>query len=128
MAKIFSFKRESEDDLIVIPVWVQNTFVKMVLDTGASHSFIDFGILVKEGFRLNDTKGLIPVETANGIIYANRFKLDKIEAFDLVIQNFEITSYLFEDPESEFMGVIGLDFLKSQKFCIDLEKEEISFP
>ena len=126
MAKVFSFTRVTDDDLIVLPVLIQNSLVEMVLDTGASHSFIDFGILVNEGFRLNDTLGLIPVETANGIIYANRFSVNTISTLDITKTNFEITSYLFEDPQSEFKGVIGLDFLANMKFCIDLEKNEIS--
>ena len=126
MAKVFSFTRVTDDDLIIIPGLIQNSLVEMVLDTGASHSFIDFGILVNEGYRLNDTLGLIPVETANGIIYANRFSVNTISTLDINKTNFEITSYLFEDPQSEFKSVIGLDFLSNLKFCIDLEKNEIS--
>jgi predicted aspartyl protease len=122
MAQSYSFERETEDDLIVIPVKIGNSLVDLVVDTGASHTFIDFGILIKEGYRLNDTKGIIPVETANGILYANRFDVESISTFGILKENFEVTSYLFDDPESNFKGVIGLDFLGNNEICINLRE------
>ena len=122
MAQSYSFERETEDDLIVIPVKIGNSLVDLVVDTGASHTFIDFGILIKEGYRLNDTKGIIAVETANGIIYANRFDVESIDALGISKENFEVTSYIFDDPESNFKGVIGLDFLGNNEVCINFKE------
>jgi predicted aspartyl protease len=122
MAQSYSFERETEDDLIVIPVKIGNSLVDLVVDTGASHTFIDFGILIKEGYRLNDTKGIIPVETANGILYANRFDVKSISALGISKGTFEVTSYLFDDPESNFKGVIGLDFLGESEICINFKE------
>ncbi len=126
MAQSYAFARATEDDLIVVSARIGNSIVDWVLDSGASHTFIDFGILIKEGYRLGDTKGLVPVETANGIIHANRFDVDLLSALGIQKQNFEVTSYLFDDPESTFRGVIGLDFLAGTKFCIDLVDCEIT--
>lgn len=66
------------------------------------------------------------METANGIIHTNRFDVDLMTALGIQKQNFEVTSYLFDDPESTFRGVIGLDFLAGTKFCIDLVDCEIT--
>ena len=121
MAQSYSFERETEDDLIVVTARIGNSLVDLVVDTGASHTFIDFGVLIKEGYRLNDTKGIIAVETANGIIYANRFDVTFINALGIIRDNFEITSYLFDDPESNFKGVLGLDFLTEKEICINLK-------
>ena len=126
MAKSYSFKRDTEDDLIIVQVQIGNSLVDLVLDTGASHTFIDFGILIKEGFRLNDTKGLVPVETANGIIIANRFDVQTINGLGIEKKNFEVTSYLFDDPVSDFKGVIGLDFLENTEICINFKKTLIT--
>ena len=126
MAKSYSFKRDTEDDLIIVQVQIGNSLVDLVLDTGASHTFIDFGILIKEGFRLNDTKGLVPVETANGIIIANRFDVQTINGLGIEKKNFEVTSYLFGDPVSDFKGVIGLDFLENTECCINFKKSSIT--
>ena len=111
MAQIYSFTRESAEDLIVISTRIGNSILEMVLDSGASHTFIDFGILIKEGYRLSDSKGLVPVETANGIIYANKFYVPLLSAMGITKQNFELTSYLFDDPQEDYKGVLGLDFL-----------------
>ena len=126
MAKIYHFTRETEDDLIIVTVRIGNSVLDLVLDTGASHTFINFGILIKEGYRVGDTKGLVPVETANGIIYANRYEITKVTGLGIIKENFEVTSYIFDDPETNYQGVIGLDFFENMKFCIDLKANEIS--
>jgi hypothetical protein len=81
--------------------------------------------LIKEGYRKNDTKGIVPIETANGIIFADRYIVSKITALGITKTNFEVTSYLFDEPESDFKGVIGLDFLVDNEFCISLKKSLI---
>jgi predicted aspartyl protease len=126
MAKSYTFERHTEDDLILVTAQLDNSVVDFVLDTGASHTFIDFGILIKEGYRKNDTKGIVPIETANGIIFADRYIVSKITALGITKTNFEVTSYLFDEPESDFKGVIGLDFLIDNEFCISLKKSLIT--
>jgi len=109
----------------VVVARVGNSIVELVLDTGASHTFINFGVLIKEGYRLGDTKGLVPVETANGILYANRYDVQMLSCLGITRQNFEVTSYLFDNPET-YQGVIGLDFLEGTKICIDLAEQNIA--
>lgn len=48
MAQSYTFARATEDDLIVVSARIGNSIVDLVLDSGASHTFIDFGILIKE--------------------------------------------------------------------------------
>jgi predicted aspartyl protease len=122
MAKSYTFERPTQDDLIIVSAQLDNSLVDFVLDTGASHTFFDFGLLIKEGYRKSETKGIVPIETANGIILANTYIISKIMALGIVKTNFEVTSYLFDEPESNFKGVIGLDFLTEKEFCINLKK------
>jgi hypothetical protein len=89
-----SFKRIDEDDLIVLDCKIGNVSAKIALDTGASHTVIDFGRLIEAGYRMGDTKGIVPIATANGIIGANLFLLKHFEVFGIVKQNFLVTSYL----------------------------------
>ena len=110
----------------MITARLDNTLVDLVLDTGASHTFIDFGLLSSEGYRLDQTKGLIPVETANGVIFANRFEVVPIKALGITKQRFEVTSYLLDDPETDCKGVLGLDFLEGKEICINLKKNTIT--
>lgn len=52
MAQTQSFKRLDNESLIFVPASILESEVDLVVDTGASHTFIDFGILLKEGIRL----------------------------------------------------------------------------
>ena len=122
MAQGFTFERPTDNDLIIVSAQLDNSLVDFVLDTGASHTFVDFGVLVKEGYRKSETKGIVPIETANGIILANLYIVAKIAALGITKINFEVTSYLFDEPENNYKGVIGLDFLTEKEFCINLKK------
>ena len=122
MAQSYTFERPTADDLIIVSAQLDNSLTDFILDTGASHTFVDFGVLIKEGYRKSDTQGVVPIETANGIILANLYIISKITALGITKTNFEVTSYLFDEPESNYKGVIGLDFLSEKEFCINLKK------
>jgi hypothetical protein len=125
MVETFSFIRNNNEELISINVTIGITSENLILDTGASHTFIDFGILINEGFRLDNSIGLVPVETANGIIYANKFIVPVFKCFNITKLNFEVTSFIFDNPSDEYKGVLGLDFWGDLDFCISLKKAEI---
>ena len=92
MVKRYAFERDSEDELIIVKSFVNGKGVNLILDSGASHSVIDFSILIEKGFRLGDTIGIVPISTANGIILANRFIVSEFSALGITKYNFEITS------------------------------------
>ena len=126
MAKSYTFERPTADDLIIVSAQLDNSLTDFILDTGASHTFVEFGVLIKEGYRKSDTQGVVPIETANGIILANLYIISKITALGISKTDFEVTSYLFDEPESNYKGVIGLDFLSEKEFCIDLKKGTVT--
>ena len=68
MAKSYAFKRETEDELILIEAVIGGSDLNLIIDTGASHTVIDFGVLINLGYRIGDTMGLIPIDNANEII------------------------------------------------------------
>ncbi len=126
MVKSYPFRRTDADDLIIVSCFVNEVTFPLVVDTGASHTVIDFGVLVDAGYRLGDTKGLVPIETANGIISANLFNVKRITVLGIEKQNFEVCSYLLGQPEDEIKGVVGLDFFEDKKICIDFKKSLIT--
>jgi predicted aspartyl protease len=126
MVKSYPFRRTDADDLIIIEAYVNQVTFPLVVDTGASHTVIDFGVLVDAGYRLGDTKGVVPIETANGIISANLFKVNKITVLGIEKQDFEVCSYLLGQPEDEIKGVVGLDFFDNKKICLDFKKSVIT--
>jgi predicted aspartyl protease len=126
MVKSYPFRRTDADDLIIVEAYVNQVTFPLVVDTGASHTVIDFGVLVDAGYRLGDTKGIVPIETANGIISANLFQVNKITVLGIEKQDFEVCSYLLGQPEDEIKGVVGLDFFENKKICLDFKKSMIT--
>jgi predicted aspartyl protease len=126
MVKSYPFRRTDADDLIIVGCFVNEVTFPLVVDTGASHTVIDFGVLVDAGYRLGDTRGIVPIETANGIISANLFMVKKITVLGIEKQNFEVCSYLLGQPQDEIKGVVGLDFFEDRKICLDFKKSVIT--
>lgn len=119
MAESYSFDRPTEDSLIEFTAHLDGKSLTMVLDTGATHTVVDFGALIKEGYRLSDTQGLVFIETANGLITANKFRVKELPCLGITRQNFEVSSFLFDDPQENVKGIMGLDFLQGLEICLD---------
>ena len=64
----FPFKREPESGLIIVSIEIDGKYeLKMVLDTGATHTTIDSNALYLLGYDLKDNIGTVEIETANGL-------------------------------------------------------------
>ncbi len=125
----YKFKRESEEGLIVVNVEIDNKFeLKMILDTGATNTTIDSNALYLLGHDLKDNIGSVEIETANGIITTEVFELNSFSSLGLTKDNFPIQVYDFiaHGIYSDYDGLLGLDFLKGTKFCIDLNENTIT--
>ena len=57
-----------------------------------------------------------------------RFDLEEFECLGITKTNFEVQVYDFlaHGITSDYDGVVGLDFLKEYKFCIDINKGVVS--
>jgi predicted aspartyl protease len=126
---IYKFKREPESGLILVNIEIDNKFeLKMILDTGATNTTIDSNALYLIGYDLKNSIGSVHIETANGIIETEVFEIDSFESLGIKKSKFEIQVYDFiaHGIFSDYNGLLGLDFLKGTKFCIDFLKSEIS--
>ena len=121
-------EREYEDNLIVIDCKLHNHRVYLALDTGASHTTIDLAALIIAGYRLSDALREVEIETASGVIKGYVFKVKKFVAINTVLTDIEICAYDFFSNHllTDFDGVLGLDFFQGTKFCIDMNKSEIT--
>jgi hypothetical protein len=121
-----NFEREHEDNLIVIDCKVHNHKVYLALDTGASHTTIDLAALIIAGYHLSDALRTVEIETASGVINGYVFKVKKFVAIGTVLTDIEICAYDFFSNHllTDFDGVLGLDFFRGVKFCIDMNKSE----
>lgn len=125
----FPFQRESDSGLIIVSISIDNKFdLKMVLDTGASHTTIDSNILYVSGYELKDSTDIVDIETANGIIQTEVFEVKKFTSLGIERSQFPIQVYDFlaHGIYSDYNGLLGLDFLEGKKFCIDTLNNYIS--
>ncbi len=126
---IYPFKRDIESGLIIINIEIDKKYdLKMVLDTGATHTTIDSNALYLLGYDLKDNIGTVEIETANGIIETEIFEIGNFASLGLFKAGFQIQVYDFlaHGIFSDYNGLLGLDFLEGTKFCIDTQNNTIS--
>jgi len=127
--KVFTFDFTSEEDIIIVNAAIEEKYkFRLALDTAATHTTIDSNILYLTGYELKNSKGEHEIETSNGIIIVEVYEIGELECLGITKSNFEVQVYDFlsHGITSDYDGVIGLDFLKANKFCIDIMKREIT--
>jgi gag-polyprotein putative aspartyl protease len=127
--KIFPFDFFTDEDIIIVIASIEGKFkFRLALDTAATHTTIDSNVLYFSGYELKNSKGEKEIETSNGIIIVETYDIEHLECLGIIKQNFEVQVYDFlaHGITSDYDGVIGLNFLKQHKFCIDIVKREIS--
>lgn len=125
----YQFKRETSSGLIIVNIEVDDKFeLKMVLDTGATNTTIDSNALYLSGYSLSDSIGKVEIETANGIIETEVFEVAVFASIGLRKVNFQVQVYDFlaHGVFSEYNGLLGLDFLDGNKFCVDTRNNLIT--
>ena len=124
----FNFDLPSDENVILVNASIEDKFkFRLALDTAATHTTIDSNVLYFFGYELKDSKGEKEVETSNGIIVVERYEIERFECLGVTKTNFEVQVYDFlsHGITSDYDGIIGLNFLKDNKFCIDIQKGEI---
>ena len=127
--RIFTFDLPTDGDVIIVNASIQGKYkFRLALDTAATHTTIDSNVLYFSGYELKNTKGEFEIETANGIIVVERYDLEQLECLGISKTNFEVQVYDFlaHGITSDYDGIVGLNFLREHKFCIDILKGEVS--
>ena len=123
----FTFERKEQDDIIILIGNADGHKIEMALDTAASHSVIDFNILLMMGYSPKLAIGKIEVETSNGIISVDRYQIQSLEMLGKTVTSFEVTSYDFLEKGilSPYQGILGLDFFEQTILTIDFINQEV---
>lgn len=127
--KVFPFDLTTDEDVIIVNASIEGKFkFRLALDTAATHTTIDSNVLYFSGYELKYSKGEREIETSNGIIVVETYDIEHLECLGITKTNFEVQVYDFlaHGITSDYDGVIGLNFLRENKFCIDIIKGEIS--
>ena len=125
----FAFEIEDEESLIItLDCAIHEDNYTLALDTGASNTVIDLAALILLGYEVKDSLRMVEFETAKGSLNAYVFKVKEISALGIKRTDMKICSYDFFNNNifSEMHGVLGLDFFKDCKFCIDMVDKVIS--
>jgi len=125
----FPIYRLADSDLLIVKLLMDNKFeFKMILDTGATNTTIDSSALYLFGYDIKNSIGITEIETGNGIIESEIFEIKTISSLGIVKNNFHVQVYDFLSHGilSDYDGLLGLDFLKGMKFCIDMNADYIS--
>jgi hypothetical protein len=126
--KIFDFELPDENSIIIVNAIIEDKYeFRLALDTAATHTNIDSNILYLAGYELKNSIGEVEVETTNGIIVNEIYKIEKLESLGIVKNDFKIQVYDFINHGimTEYDGVIGLDFLRDFKITIDFKDNRI---
>lgn len=80
------------------------------------------------GYELKESKGEQELETSNGIILVELYDIKQFECLGIVKPKFEVQVYDFlaHGITSDYDGVVGPNFLREHKFCIEIMKGEIT--
>ena len=127
--KNFSFKLVDDDSVIVLIAFIDDRYrLRLALDTAASHTTIDSNILFMLEYELKNAIGEVEVETSNGIIIVEEYNLGKLSSINIEKTDFvvQVYDFLAHGVTSDYDGVLGLDFFKNRKICIDFEKSILS--
>ncbi|MFM9952158.1 MAG: aspartyl protease family protein [Saprospiraceae bacterium] len=120
-----SFKRETDESLILINCILEEHNLSLALDTGASHTTIDLAAMIIAGYDIAKSIRTVQLETASGVIDAYVFRVKKLSAIGIIRENVEVCAYDFFSFQiiTDFDGVLGLDFLDEYKLCIDFKND-----
>jgi Aspartyl protease len=120
---------EDNSDVIIVLATIENKYgFEMAFDTAATHTTLDSNMLYMSGYKLKNAVGEIEIETSNGIITVNLYNIINFECLGIRKDILQVQVYDFaaHGITSEYAGVLGLNFLKDHKFCVDMIKGEIT--
>lgn len=127
--KVFLFDLPTDEDVIIVNASIEGKYrFRLAVDTAATHTTIDSNVLYFSGYQLKDSKGEQEIETSNGIIIVETYDIEQFECLGITKDIFEVQVYDFlaHGISSDYDGVVGLNFLREHKFCIDIFQGEIS--
>lgn len=101
-----------------------NVILRLALDTGATGTMINVGMLVSIGYDPSLVANRIQVTTGSGVEYVPRIALSKITALGQERMDFPVLCHTLP-PSASIDGLLGLDFLRGQRLTVDFLQGQI---
>ena len=112
---------KSGDHYIVSAVINRQESVKLIIDTGATLTILSPQVIRDLGLRLDEVDQYMDFSTANGIVQAPIVMLDSVRIQNHLVNDLKVgvLSVFPQGENSEFSGLLGMNFLNQFAFFID---------
>jgi predicted aspartyl protease len=124
-----SFPFDPQQGLVVVHVELTGpageAVLRLALDTGATGTVVNVGMLVALGYDPALTLDRVQVTTGSGIEFAPRVTVEKIRTLGQERRNFPVLAHTLP-PSAGVDGLLGLDFLREQSLTIDFRSGELT--
>ena len=130
MKTSYPFEWLYDDGLIVVHVEINNeSILPFLLDTGSTDTYLDKNILYIEQISLKESIGQVEVETANGRMFADVFKIESIDVFGTQFKNhpIQIIDFVANGIISNYSGILGMDILRQKNLCFHFDEMTLTF-
>ena len=118
-----------QEGLIVVPaeLWGPSGSVvlRLALDTGATSTVINVGMLVAIGYDPALTPNRVQVTTGSGVEFAPRITLQRVAALSQERMEFAALGHTLP-PSAGVDGLLGLDFVRGRRLTIDLRRGRVT--
>lgn len=101
-----------------------SNILRLALDTDATGTLVNIGMLVAIGYDPALTANRIQVTTGSGVEYAPLITVDQIITLGQERINFPVLCHTLP-PSASVDGLLGLDFLRDQYLTIDFRSGQL---
>jgi predicted aspartyl protease len=123
-----SFPFNNQRGLVVVQAEVfgplGSIVLRLAVDTGATATMINVAPLVSVGYDPSLVSHRVQVTTGSGVEFVPKINVTKIRVLGQERIQFPVLSHTLP-PSASIDGLLGLDFLRSQKLVIDFRQGTI---
>ena len=122
----FSFDPRQGLILVRAELWGPDgsAVLRLALDTGATFTVVNIGMLVALGYDPALITDRIQVTTGSGVEFAPRVTLDRIMALGQERAEFPVLGHTLP-PSTGVDGLLGLDFFRGGNLTIDFQAGQV---
>lgn len=115
--------------LVVVPAEIAGpsgkAVVRLALDTGATGTVVNVGILVAIGCDPALAVDRVQVTTGSGVEFTPRVPVKRLTALGCVRRQFDVLAHTLP-PSAGVDGLLGLDFLRGRRLTLDLRAGKVT--